>query len=110
MLDGSHLRFTSITAITEDKNYHTRLLKYVQQYRRDPSVKQMVRASGSARNDPYFLLAECMFGTLPSAFRYFNRLPNNFFQLINHVRAKRVINPRYCDPWIVAQFKENKLL
>jgi hypothetical protein len=110
MLEGSHPRYRSITAITEDPNYHQRLLSYVRQYRRDPSVQQMVRASGDARSNPNFLLAECMFGTLPSAFRYFNRLPDDFSALLRHARTEQVINPKYCDVWIVEQFKIEKLL
>ena len=73
MLDGSHPRYRSITAIIEEPDYHERLYDYVKRYRNDSSEKQMVRASGAAREDVYFLLAECTFGTLPAAFRYFNR-------------------------------------
>lgn len=110
MLDGTHVRHRSITAITEDKNYHQRLYDYVKQYRKDPAAPQMIRASGAAREDAYFLLAECMYGTLPSAFRYFNRLPDDLSALLKHVRTEPVINPKYCDPWIVDQFRDNKLL
>ena len=110
MLDGSHPRFRSITAITEDKNYHASLLEYVKKYRKDPSERQMIRASGMARSNPDFLLAECMFGTLPSAFRYINRLPDKFSSLLKHVRKQKIINPAYCDPWIVQQFQERGLL
>lgn len=104
MLHGTHPRYTSITAITEDKNYHQSLYDYVVQYRANPAAKQMLRASGDARNNPHFLMAECMYGTLPSAFRYFNRLPNTWAALIKHARTEKVINSKYCDPWIVAQF------
>ena len=84
--------------------------KRLQRYRQNPAAQQMVRASGTARSNPYFLLAECMFGTLPSAFRYFNRLPNNFRALLKHALTEKQINPAYCDPWIVAQFIEKRLL
>lgn len=110
MIDGTHSRFSSVTAITEDKNYHSQLLDYVRSYRKDPSVGQMVRASGDARNNPYFLMAECMFGTLPSAFRYFNRLPNDFSSLWKHAVSETKINLKYCDPWIVRQFEEKGLI
>ena len=110
MLNKTHPRYNSIMAITEDKDYHQRLLQYVQKYREDPSERQMIRASGTARNDPNFLLAECMFGTLPSAFRYFNRLPDSFSGLWKHMRTEKVIEPKYCDPWIVQQFTERGLL
>lgn len=110
MLNGTHPRYNSITAITEDKNYHHRLYKYLEKYRQNPAEKQLIRASGTARQNPYFLLAECMFGALPSAFRYFNRLPNTWGALIKHARTNKTINPTYCDPWIVAQFKQKSLL
>lgn len=110
MLDKTHPRYNSITAITEDENYHARLLEYVKKYRINPLEKQMLRASGTAREDAHFLLAECMFGTLPSAFRYFNRLPDTFAALWQHMRTQKVIHPKYCDEWITAQFYERKLL
>ena len=110
MLNGEHPRHSSIMAITEDKDYHSRLLEYVKKYRKDPSERQMIRASGTAREDIHFLLAECQYGTLPSAFRYFNRLPNSFSALWKHARKEKAIDPKYCDPWIVQQFVERKLL
>lgn len=106
MLNKTHPRYNSITAITEDPTYHARLLNYVKQYRQNPGERQMIRASGSARDDAYFILAECMFGTLPSAFRYFSRLPNSYRELWKHVRQNKKINSIYCDPWIVQQFEE----
>ena len=104
MLDKTHPRYHSIMAITEDKNYHANLLEYVKKYRINPAERQMIRASGAAREDAHFLLSECMFGTLPSAFRYFNRLPNTFSELWKHARTQKFIHPRYCDEWIVQQF------
>ena len=110
MLDKIHPRYNSIMAITEDADYHARLLEYVKKYRINPAERQMIRASGTAREDAYFLLAECMFGTLPSAFRYFNQLPNSFGELWRHARTQKVIHPNYCDEWIVSQFQEKSLL
>jgi hypothetical protein len=109
MLNRTHPRYNSILAITEDRTYHQRLLDYVKRYRNNPAERQMVRASGMARNNPSFLMAECMFGTLPSAFRYFNRLPDSFSELWKHLRTEKKINPIYCDPWIVEQFFSRKL-
>ncbi len=109
MLDKTHPRYNSITAITEDTNYHALLFVYVKKYRQNPAERQMLRASGSAREDAHFLLAECMFGTLPSAFRYFNKLPDTFSELWKHARKEKVIHPKYCDDWIVKQFYERKL-
>lgn len=110
MIAGTHPRQKSISAITEDKNYHSALLEFVKKYRQNPAGQQMLRASGDARSNPRFLLAECMFGTLPSAFRYFNGLPNSFFALLNHAWNEKVISPSYCDEWIVRQFDEKGLL
>jgi hypothetical protein len=110
MLDKTHPRYNSIMAITEDKNYHALLLNYVKTYRMNPAARQMIRASGAARENAHFLLAECMFGTLPSAFRYFNRLPNSFFELWKHARNEKSILPKYCDEWVVQQFKDRNLL
>lgn len=110
MLEGTHIRYQSIMAITEDRNYHKRLYDYVKKYRVNPASPQMIRASGSARADASFLLAECMFGTLPSAFRYFNRLPDSLSALWRHAKTNNVINPKYCDPWIIVQFKDKGLL
>lgn len=110
MLDKTHPRYNSIMAITEDYDYHVRLLEYVKKYRINPAERQMIRASGTAREDANFLLAECMFGTLPSAFRYFNRLPNSFSELWKHAQTQKVIHPKYCDEWIVSQFRERNLL
>lgn len=106
MLDKTHVRYNSIMAITEDKAYHPRLLEYVKRYRINPLEQQLIRASGTARNNAHFLLAECMFGTLPSAFRYFNRLPDSFAELWKHARTQKSIHPKYCDKWIVEQFYE----
>ncbi len=103
MLDGTHPRYKSITAITEDATYHARLLEYVKQYRQNPAGRQMLRASGDARADKHFLLAECMFGTLPSAFRYINRLPDSWGELRRHVANNPKINPALCDSWITEQ-------
>jgi hypothetical protein len=107
MLNKSHPRYNSIMAITEDKNYHAHLLNYVKTYRINPAARQMIRASGAARDNAHFLLAECMFGTLPSAFRYFNRLPDTFSELSKHARMQKNIHPEYCDEWIVRQFSDN---
>lgn len=110
MLDKTHVRYHSIMAITEDKDYHHRLLEYVKRYRINPLEQQLIRASGTARSNAHFLLAECMFGTLPSAFRYFNRLPDSFAELWKHARTQKSIHPAYCDEWIVRQFYQKGII
>jgi hypothetical protein len=108
MIDKTHPRYRSISAITEDENYYQELYNYVKKYRDNPLEKQLIRASGAARENKDFVLAETMFGTLPSAFRYFNRLPDSFFALIRHARKQKTIDPIYCDPWIVKEFSEKR--
>jgi len=110
MLDGTHPRHRSIMAITEEAGYHANLLQYLKRYRLNPNTKQMVRSSGDVRSDPHFLMAECTFGTLPSAFRYFNRLPSGLLPLLRHARSNKVINPVMCDAWIVEQFRSKGLV
>lgn len=107
MIQGTHPRYHSIMAITEDADYHKNLLNYVCAYRKNPAASQMIRASGAARIDKHFLLAECMFGTLPAAFRYFNRLPNNITVLMKHALRQHKIKSEYCDEWIIEKFKNN---
>jgi hypothetical protein len=97
MVAKTHPRYNSISAITEDENYHSELLDYVRKYIENPLATQLVRASGAVRDSKEFLIAEATFGTLPSAFRYFNRLPNKLSLLIKHARENKKINPIYCD-------------
>lgn len=110
VLNKTHPRYNSISAITEDENYHQVLYDYLIKYKINPAEKQLIRASGEARCNPYFLLAECTFGTLPSAFRYFNKLPNSFSALLRHASGNKQINPALCDSWITSQFYERGLL
>ncbi len=106
MIDGTHSRYGSISAITEDNGYHQRLLGYLQAYRKDPLTKQMIRQSGSVRDDKYFILAEATYGTLPSVFRYISRLPNKWLPLLKHFFKGKHINPVYCDDYIVEDFNK----
>ncbi|HET6226718.1 MAG TPA: hypothetical protein VFF27_10590 [Bacteroidia bacterium] len=100
MIDKTHPRYSSISAIIEDENYYQDLYKYIQKYKKNPATPQLIRATGDARNDINFVCAEITFGTLPSAFRYFNRLPNDFRSLLKHVKSEKTINLAYCDPLV----------
>jgi hypothetical protein len=100
MINKTHPRYSSISAIIEDEKYYPELFEYIQKYRKNPAEPQLIRASGDARNDTNFVIAEAMFGTLPSAFRYFNRLPNDFKSLIKHTKSNKTINLNLCDNWL----------
>ncbi|MEO7093405.1 MAG: hypothetical protein ABI175_09150, partial [Polyangiales bacterium] len=43
MIDGTHPRAGSISAIVEDAGYHQRLLEYVRAFRRDPTAEAPLR-------------------------------------------------------------------
>ena len=73
MLAGTHPRARSIGAIVEDPGYHARLLDYVRAYRAHPDADAPLR--DNVAGDARFRVAERTFGTLPSAMRYFARLP-----------------------------------
>lgn len=105
MIHKTHPRYSSISAIIEDEKYYPELYEYIQKYRKNPAAPQLIRASGDARKDDNFLLAETMFGTLPSAFRYFNRLPNDLRSLIKHAKTEKVFNLKYADTWIANEFR-----
>jgi hypothetical protein len=86
MLDGTHPRAASIGAIVEEPEYHARLLEYVRAYRRDHTAPPLLRdnvASGK------FADVEQTFGTLPSAFRYFLRLPDTVGGALRHLLQVR---------------------
>lgn len=97
MIHKTHPRYRSISAIIEDENYYPQLYQYIQTYKKNPAAPQLIRATGEVRKDTNFLRAEITFGTLPSAFRYFNRLPDDFKALIKHARTQKTINLNYCD-------------
>ncbi len=102
MIRGTHPRAGTIGAIVEDPEYHTRLLAYLRNYRRDPKTPELRRRADQARADKNFVLAEETFGALPSAMRYMKRLPESPFALVRHLLSQKDINPNYCDPDKVA--------
>ena len=103
MLDKTHKRFSSISTITEDPAYHQRLYDYILVFRKNTLARQMVRETGEARNDKAFLTAEHTFGTLPSVFCHFNRLPTRLSDLLKHRKQNPVINQVFCDRHVVEQ-------
>jgi hypothetical protein len=86
MLDGTHPRAASIGAIVEEPDYHARLLEYVQQYRRDRTVRAPVRDNVA---NPRWEKIEATFGTLPAAMRYFARMPRDPASAALHLRRVR---------------------
>ncbi|MEM7156456.1 MAG: hypothetical protein AAF799_26630 [Myxococcota bacterium] len=94
VLDGSHPRAESIRAIVEEPDYHERLLEHVRAYRADPGAHRLVR-NNVAKN---FLAEERTFGTVPSAIRYFSRMPNTLPDAINHLVSVREFPLHLAEP------------
>ena len=89
VLDGSHPRAASITAIVEDPTYHRRLLDHVRAYRRDPDVPPLLRENVVRK--AHFARAERIFGTLPGAMAYFAALPTTARGALRHLRTVRCL-------------------
>jgi len=86
MVEGTHPRKRTISAIVEDADYHVRLLDYVRRYRANPRTPPLVRAEQTVRGDPYFAAAEETFATLPGFIAYSNRLPTDLLTLVIRLR------------------------
>jgi len=87
MVDGTHPRRQTISAIVEDADYHARLLDYVKRYRADRNSTPPVRQEQTLRNDPYFAAAEKQFATLPGFIDYCNTLPSDIGTLVTRLRS-----------------------
>lgn len=96
MIGGTHPRAASIGAIVEDPDYHARLLDYVRSYLRDRTVNAPVRENIAV--SPQWAPIERTFGTLPSAMRYFARLPSNPLGAALHVRRVRAFPIELAEP------------
>ncbi|MEM6290783.1 MAG: hypothetical protein AAGA54_05935 [Myxococcota bacterium] len=81
VLDGSHPRAASIRSIVEDTNYHADLLDHLAEYRRNPEVSPLRRENIEGK----FEDVERTFGTVPSAMRYFSRMPRTVRTGIRHL-------------------------
>lgn len=90
MLAGTHPRAASIGAIVEEPEYHARLLGYVRAYRRDHSAPAPLRVNVAGGR---FADVERTFGSLPSAFRYFARLPDGLAGAVAHLVRVRRFSP-----------------
>jgi hypothetical protein len=87
MVDGTHPRHRTISAIVEDPGYHARLLDYVKRYRADRNSAPPVRQEQTLRNDPHFAAAEKQFATLPGFIDYCNTLPVSVAALVTRLRS-----------------------
>jgi hypothetical protein len=87
MLDGSHPRHRSISAIVEDPSYHGRLLDYVLAYRRDNRALAPKRDNVVA--DPHWEPIERTFGELPTTMEYFAKMPTTLGGAVDHLLTVR---------------------
>jgi len=96
MLAGTHPRAKSIGAIVEEPDYHARLLEYVRAYRRDRGAHAPKRSNVDAgsRWEPI----ERTFGTLPSAMRYFAKMPDRPGAALRHLIAVRSFPSELGEP------------
>jgi len=94
MIDGTHERAESIGAIVEEPDYHARLLAFVQAYRDDPAAPPPVRSNIQG----HFDVLERTFGTLPTAMRYFSRLPTDLAGAVCHLRTVTTFPEHLAEP------------
>lgn len=88
ILDGTHVRAASILSTVEDPDYHRRLLDYVREFRRrQPIASSLIREN--ILSDARFHLVERTFGELPSAMRYFSKLPTTPLGAARHLLGVR---------------------
>lgn len=91
MVDGTHPRARTISAIVEEPGYHARLLDYVRRFRRDgEATEAIIRAEQTLRGDPHFDAAERRFATLPGFVSYCSALPRGFGALARRWRRTPV--------------------
>lgn len=88
LLAGSHPRAASLLATVEDPDYHRRLLAHVRQFRArggtaDPLLRENILS------DAHFHRLERTFGELPSAMRYFSKLPHTPLGAARHLLRVR---------------------
>lgn len=94
MLDGTHPRWRSISAIVEEPHYHARLLAFVEAFRADPRSPPPLRSNIAGRFDAL----ERTFGTLPAAMRYFCRLPDDVPGAVRHLVSVRTFPTALAEP------------
>lgn len=82
MIEGTHPKHRSISAIVEEPDYHERLLGFVRDFRASRDAKAPVRINVQ---DGPFAEIEKIFGTLPGAMRYFAELPTTPWGAARHL-------------------------
>lgn len=87
VIDGSHPRTESIRAIVEDPDYHQRLLRHIQDYRANRNVEPLLREN--IASDPELYDLQRTFGTVPSAMRYFAKMPDSMGGGLRHLLTVR---------------------
>jgi hypothetical protein len=98
MVDGSHPRHRTISAIVEEPDYHARLLDYVRRYRRDHHAPPIRREQGELRSDPHAAAAERTFATLPGFLRYCRRLPPGGWASLRRLRQVERFPLEWSEP------------
>ena len=83
VLEGTHPRTHSIRAIVEDPEYHERLLRHIREYRVRRDAEPMLREN--IQQNPKFQEVERTFGTVPSAMRYFGKMPDTLKGAVRHL-------------------------
>lgn len=87
LLAGTHPRTQSLLATVEDPEYHARLLQHVRAFRAGRRAAPLVRDNIAA--DAHFQRLERTFGELPSAMRYFTKLPKTPLGALRHLLTVR---------------------
>ncbi|HRI10204.1 MAG TPA: hypothetical protein PKW35_20430 [Nannocystaceae bacterium] len=87
ILAGTHPRAESILATVEDPEYHERLLSHVREFRAKRKADPLVREN--IVDDEHFQRLERTFGEMPSAMRYFAKLPTTPLGAAMHLLTVR---------------------
>ncbi len=97
ILAGTHPRTASLQATVEDSTYHARLLAHVRAFRARPAGTPPLLRDNVAGN-PRFRLLEQTFGQLPSAMRYFRKLPSDLPGALRHLLCVREFPAALASP------------
>jgi len=86
MIAGTHPRAESIGAIVEEPDYHPRLLEYTRRFRADPNSESPLR--DNVEQSEHWRRIERVFGELPTAMRYFAKLPDTSWRWSGRGRGR----------------------
>lgn len=96
MLDGTHPRFASISAVVEEPDYHARLLDYVRAFRKNPDTAAPIRAN--VASNPRWVDIERTFGSLRTSMRYFCRMPRDMASAMKHLGTVKTFPSQWAEP------------